>query len=43
MAIFFSQGYVIEDNPKKPIVCVAAVNVQQVNVTAVWPRNAGPC
>lgn len=43
MAIFFSQGFVLEDNPKKPIVCVTAVIVQQVTVTAYWPRDAGPC
>jgi len=42
-AIFFSQGYVLEDRPKKPIVCVGSVFVQQVSVTAYWPRDAGPC
>lgn len=52
MAIFFSQGYAIEDRPKRAIVCAPAayvsevnsnaVYVQQVNITAIWPRDAGP-
>lgn len=43
MPIFFSQGYTVEDSPKRPIVCVPVVYVSQVNVTAYWPRDAGPC
>jgi len=43
MAIFFSQGYAVEDAPKKPVICAPAVYVTQVDVMAFWPRNAGPC
>lgn len=43
MAIFFGDGYVLEDNPKRAVVCVGALFVSVVEVTAMWPRNAGPC
>jgi len=43
MAIFFNVGYVLEDRPKRAVICAKAVHVAEVQVTAIWPRDAGPC
>lgn len=43
MAIFFSNQYVVEDNPKRPIVCAPAIFMAQVIVKAVWPRETEGC
>lgn len=41
MAIFFSQGYVVNDKPGVATVCVNAVVVSEVKLTAVWNNCAG--
>ena len=43
MAIVFSQGFVIQETPLRAVVCVPVPYVSQVSVTAIWPRNIGPC
>lgn len=43
MPIHFSIGFSLTDNPKKPLICAVAVYVTEVNVTAIWPTDAGPC
>jgi len=41
MAIFFSKGYVVNDKPTVPTVCLKAVAVAEVTLTAVWPKCSG--
>lgn len=41
MAIFFSKGYVANDRPSLPTVCLTAVAVSEVTLTAVWPKCSG--
>lgn len=41
MPIFFSQGYVVNSKPEPPTVCLKAVAVSEVKLTAIWPKCAG--
>lgn len=43
MPIFFSNGFVVEDNPKRAIICKPAVLVSEITLKAVWPRELEGC